>query len=123
MLIVVEFFVKNQSEWDSSPLSWTHDCHPLLNWKRNQKNLSRMMIHYGCLFYKLIQSCHWSVQKKCGTCFLDGKIVCLLPFPPTPSILKAKMEDGGYKVVASCAGSRFDQGAKKRKTYLWDAPT
>ena len=59
MLIVIEFFVKDQSELDS--LSCTHHCHPLLNWKRNHKNLSEMMIHYGCLSYKLVQSCHWSV--------------------------------------------------------------
>ena len=32
-------------------LSWTHQCHPLLHWKRNQKNLS-----YGYLSHKLTQS-------------------------------------------------------------------
>ena len=26
-------------------LSWAHQCHPLLNWKRNQKNLSWMTRH------------------------------------------------------------------------------
>ena len=69
-------------------LSWTH----LVVTSHND----------GCLCYKLTQSCHWSVQKKCGTCFMCS-IVCLLPFLHTPSILKAKIEERDYN-------SRFARG-------------
>ena len=65
----------------------------------------------GCMSYKLSQSCHWSVPEKCGTCFLCS-IVCLMSFLPTPSILKAEMEDCGYNVVAFRVGVRSDWGAK-----------
>ena len=82
---------------------------------RQAAHLAVLLRHYGCLSYKLAQSCHWSVQKKCGTCFLCS-IVCLLPFLPSPSILKTKIEDRGYNVVAFCAGARLDRGAKER-TY------
>ena len=44
MLIVIKFFVKDQSQVDSPELA--EHCHPLLNWKRNQKNLSWMTIHH-----------------------------------------------------------------------------
>ena len=57
----------------------------------------------------------WSVQKKCGTCFLCH-VVCLLSFLPSPSILEAKIEDRVYNVVAFCAGTRLDQGSEDR-TY------
>ena len=79
MLIVIEFFVKDQSGLESP----------------------RGLV---------APICHWSVEKKCGTCFLSS-IVCLLPCLPTPSILKAKIEDSGYNVVAFCAGARLDRGA------------
>ena len=92
-------------------LSWTHQCHPPLNWKRNQDLACR----YGCLCYKLTQSCHWSVQKQCGTCFLCH-IIRLLPFLPSPSILETKIEDCVYNVVAFYAETWLDQGAQER-TY------
>ena len=62
-----------------------------------------------------IKERHWSVQKKCGTCFLCS-IVCLLSFLPTPCILKAEIEDHGDNVVAFCAGAQLDPGAKEH-TY------
>ena len=68
-----------------------------------------------CLSCKLAQSCHWSVQKKCGTCFLCN-IVCLLPVLPSPSILEVKIEDRVYNVAAFCVGTRLDRGAEER-TY------
>ena len=71
--------------------------------------------HHGGLSYKLEQGYHWSIEKKGGTCFLCS-IVCLLPFLPTSSILKAKIEECRYNVVAFCAGPRLDRGAKER-TY------
>ena len=59
---------------------------------RQAAYLTVLSCHYGCLSYQLAQNCHWSIQKKCGACFLCN-IVCLLPFLPSPSILEAKIED------------------------------
>ena len=101
MLIVIEFFVKNQSELDSpeldSPLSSSSEL------EEEPEEYNESPPGSDTLSYKLAQSCHWSVQKKCGTCFLCS-IVCLLPVLPTPSILKAKTEDRGNNVAAFCAG-------------------
>ena len=97
MLNVIEFFDKDQSELDSreldSPLSSSSDL---------EEELQES---------ELPSVCH----KQCGACVLCS-IVCLLPFLPTPSILKAKIGVRGYNVVAFCAGARLDRGAKER-TY------
>ena len=45
-----------------------------------------------------------------------SSIVCLLLFLPCPPILEAKIEGRVYSVVAFCAGTRLDRGAKER-TY------
>ena len=73
--------------------------------------------HYGCLSDKLAQSCHWSVKKKCGSCFLCSS-VGRLPFLPTPSMLKAKIEDREDNIVAFCVGAQLDQGAEERTPPL-----
>ena len=97
-------------------LSWTHQCHPLLNWRRNRKNLSWMMSHYlGRTHQRGHQLCLVRNQDQCGTCFLCH-IVCLLPFLPNPSILEAKIEDCVDNVVAFCAGTQLDRVAEER-TY------
>ena len=33
---------------------------------RQAAHLAVLSCHYGCLSYNLAQSCHWSVQRKCG---------------------------------------------------------
>ena len=97
-------------------LSCTHQCHPLLNWKRNQKNLSWMTSHYlGWTHQRGHHLCLVQNHDQCGTCFLCH-IVCLLPFLPSPSILEAKIEDRVPNVVAFCAGTWLDWGAEER-TY------
>ena len=104
MLIVIKLFAEDQSEFDSPELE-----SPM------PSSSAVLSCHYGCLSYKLAQSCPWNVQKKCGTCFLCN-FVCLLPFLPSPSILEAKIEGRVYNDVAFCAGTRSDRGAKER-TY------
>ena len=105
MLIVIKLFAEDQSELD------LHEQKLM----RQAAHLAVLACHYGCLCYKLMQSCHWSVQKQCGTCFLCH-IIRLLPFLPSPSILETKIEDRVYKVVAFYAGTRLDRGAEER-TY------
>ena len=91
-------------------LSWAHQhqCHPLLNWKRNQKNLSWMtshclgLTHHG-VFRKSVEHAF------CATLYAS----CLFP---SPSILEAKVEDRVYNAVVFCAGTRLDRGAEER----WD---
>ena len=63
-------------------------------------------------FWVLGVDTSWSVQKKCGTCFLCH-VVCLLPFLPSPSILEAKIDDRVYNIAAFCAGTRLDRGAEE----------
>ena len=101
MLIGIDFLVGDPSELDLPEQQAAH--------------LAVLGRYYGWLSYKLAQSCHWGVQKRCGTCFLCS-IVCLLPFLPTPSILKAKIGVGGYNVVTFCVGAQPDRGAKEQ-TY------
>ena len=109
MLIVVKLCAEDQSELD------LHEQKLM----RQAAHLAVLACHYGCLCYKLMQSCHWSVQKhqsvQCGTCFLCH-IIRLLPFLPSPSILETKIEDRVYNVVPFYAGTRLDRGAKER-TY------
>ena len=89
MLIVIKLFAEDQSELDlhEQKLMW------------QAAHLAVLACHYGCLCYKLMQICHWSVQKQCGTCFLCH-IIRLLPFLPSPCILETKIEDRVYNVVA-----------------------
>ena len=82
---------------------------------RQAAHLAVLACHYGCLCYKPMQKCHWSVQKQCGTCFLCH-ILRLLPFLPSPSILETKIEDRIYNVAAFYAGKRLEQGAEE-STY------
>ena len=102
MLIVIKWFAEEQSELD------LHEQKLM----RQAAHLAVLVCYYGCLCYKLMQSCHWSVQKQCGTCFLCH-IMHLWPFLPSPSILETKIEDCVYNVVAFYAGTRLDRGAKE----------
>ena len=112
------FLPKINQSW--THLSWTHQCHPLLNWKRNQKNLSWMTHHYlGRTHQRGHHLCLVRNQDQCGTCFLCH-ILCLLPFLPSPSILEAKIEDCVYNVVAFCAGTRLDRLLKNTLMGRWD---
>ena len=88
-------------------LSWAHQhqCHPPLNWKRNQKNLRWMTRH--CLQ----QTHHGVLRKSVEHAFYAT--LCLLPFLPSPSIMEAKTEDRVYNVVVFCAGTRLDRGAEE----------
>ena len=56
MLIVINFFVTDQSELDSP--------------ERDSALSSSSELEEEPEELELTQSCHWSVQKKCGTCFL-----------------------------------------------------
>ena len=100
MLIVVKLFAEDQSDLDSpelgSPMSSSSEP--------EESELDDE---------SLLGADTWSVQKKCGACFLCH-IVCLLPFLPSLSILEAKIEDRVYNVVAFCAGTRLDRGAEER---------
>ena len=107
MLIVIKLFAEDQSELDSPELD-----SPMSSSSELEEELAVLACQYGCSSNKLMQSCHWSVQKQCGTCFLCH-IVCLLPFLPSPSILEVKIEDRVYNVVAFCAGTRLDWGAEE----------
>ena len=105
MLIVIKLFAEDQSELD------LHEQKLM----RQAAHLAVLACHYGCLCYKLMQSCHWSVQKQCGTCFLCH-IIHLLPFLPSPSILETKIEDRVYNVVAFLRGDTVGPGC--RRTHL-----
>ena len=89
---------------------------------RQAAHLAVLSRHYGCLSYELAQSFQWSVQKKCGTCFLCNT-VCLSPFLPSPSILEAKIEDRIYNVVVFCAGTQVDRGAEERTDGTFFVPS
>ena len=105
MLIVIKLFAEDQLELD------LHEQKLM----RQAAHLAVLVCHYGYLCYKLMQSCHWSVRKQCGTCFLCH-IVRLMPFLPSPSILETKIEDRVYNVVAFYTGTWLDRGAEER-TY------
>ena len=66
MLIVIKLFAEDQSEFDSPELA---------------AHLAVLLCHYGCLSYKLAQSCHWSVQKKVGNAFCATLYASCLFFP------------------------------------------
>ena len=57
----------------------------------------------NCSIISMSNKHHWSVQKKGGKCFWCS-IVCLFPFLPTPTILKAKIEDCCSNIVAFARG-------------------
>ena len=109
MLIVIKLFAKDQSDLDSPELG---SPTPMLSSSELEEEPEESELDDESL---LGADTSWSVQKKCGTCFLCH-IVCLLPFLPNPSILEAKIEDRVYNIVVFCAGTRLDRGAEER-TY------
>ena len=115
MLIVIKLFAEDQSDLDSPELGSPMSSSSELEEEPEESELDdESLLGVDTL---------WSVQKKCGTCFLCH-FVCLLPFLPSSSILEAKIKDRVYDVFAFCAGTRLDWGAEER-TYgtLWDAGT
>ena len=109
MLIVIKLFAEDQSDLDSPELG---SPTPMSSSSELEEEPEESELDDESL---LGADTSWSVQKKCGTCFLCH-IVCLLPFLPSPSILEAKVEDHVYNVVAFCAGTRLDRGAEEH-TY------
>ena len=84
MLIVIKLFAKDQSDLDSPELGSPMSSSSELEEEREESELDVESL--------LGADTSWSVQKKCGTCFLCH-IICPLPFLPSPSILEAKIED------------------------------
>ena len=114
MLIVIKLFAEDQSDLDSPKLG---SPTPMSSSSELEEEPEESELDDESL---LGADTSWSVQKKCGTCFLCH-IVCLLPFLPSTSILETKIEDRVYNVVAFCAGTQLDQGAEERTygTHLW----
>ena len=104
MLIVIKLFAEDQSDLDSPELGSPTPMSSSFGLEEESELDDDPLLGADT---------SWSVQKKCGTCFLCH-IVCLLPFLPSPSILEAKTEDRVYNVVAFCAGTRLDRGAEER---------
>ena len=114
MLIATEFFVKDQSELDSpeldSPLSYSSQL---------EEEPEESKLDDDTLWLLGLQThteLPWECSKKRhGTC-VPCNIACLLPFLPTPAVLKSKIEDCGYNIVTFCTGAPFYRGAKERTT-------
>ena len=76
--------MQHKQETRRSACSWQLCCPGCAHDGPHEQELMRQAAHlavlsrrYGGLCYQLAQSCHWSVQKKCGTSLCS--IVCLLP--------------------------------------------
>ena len=78
-------------------LSWAHQCHPFLNWKRNQKNLSWMTSN--CLG----RTHHGVFRKSMEHAFYATLYASCLFFPVHLSWKQKEM-------IALTTSSRFAQG-------------
>ena len=103
MLIVVEFFVKDQLELDSPKLD-----SPLPSSSEVEEEPEESELDDDPLWLLVLQT-RTELPLECSEKSVEYAFVqhCMpLPFPPTPSILKAK--DRSYNVVAFCAGIPWD---------------
>ena len=100
MFIVIEFFVKDQSELDSPELDSPLPSSSELEGEPEESELDD-------------DSPLGANTSERIPCFLCS-IVCLLPFLPAPSVLKPKIEHCGNNVVAFCAEAQLDRVTKER---------